>query len=77
MSTCVEQLFHPCLRLRVGQLAMMLSAKSRAVVCCRVGENGSNGLKWKDASEEGSRMDKSGAGEMKICSTPCLSEGTA
>lgn len=56
---------------------MMLSAKSRAVVCCRVGENGSNGLKWKDASEEGSRMDKSGAGEMKICSTPCLSEGTA
>lgn len=32
---------------------MMLSAKSRAVVCGRVGEIGSNGLKWKDASEEG------------------------
>lgn len=32
---------------------MMLSARRRAAVGCRVGENGSNGLKWKDASEEG------------------------
>lgn len=40
------------LRLRVGQVAMMLTAMRRSAVC-RVGENGSNGLKWKDVSEEG------------------------
>lgn len=59
---------------------MALSARRRSAVQCRVGENGSNGLKWKDVSEEGGGgvggVDKSGAGERKSCSAPCLSEGT-
>lgn len=32
---------------------MMLSARKRSSVSCRVGENGSNGLRWKDVTEEG------------------------
>lgn len=40
------------LRLRLGQEALMLTARRRSAVC-RSGENGSNGPKWKDVSEEG------------------------
>jgi len=41
------------LRLRVGQLAMLLPPRRGATVRRGAGRNGSNGLKWKDVGEEG------------------------
>lgn len=47
----VLHVLNTLLQLRVGQVAMMLTARRRSA--CAVSENGSNGLKWKDVSEEG------------------------